>query len=321
MAASKTGIVHGLRVFFLALGVVCLCQAASGVPDRKAPGEPATTQVTILVPAAVDSFANHRLEVALHQFDPRGGDHETLIDVHIDKAFTHNRGVPNQLLVTIGAQAMTNPDMYYSVTVAAFNAHGKRSHLGELDGKRGLVQVLTAGKSNQVTVTLRQATPKDIVLDLADEIKRGNHVKVTAMAKARAKDFEELLDVEDLYRRRNKDGMGWGSTPGPNGAQDGLEPKLFALSRAVPANFVQDAKNNEEAALWIQALAELVAVKPDFKPMGKKTLADWEKKAAALRTEADAFAKAVAAQNVLAIRTSAQGVVNACTNCHIIYRD
>ena len=115
--------------------------------------------------------------------------------------------------------------------------------------------------------------------------------------------------------------MGWGSAPVNLPNQDGLEMKLLSLRRGVPANFLNDAKNNEEAASWIAALAELTAAKPEFRPMGKKTMADWNKKAAMFRAEADVFAKAIADRDLKAVQKGAQAVLATCTNCHIVYKE
>jgi hypothetical protein len=182
--------------------------------------------------------------------------------------------------------------------------------------------VLSDGKANQVTMIVRQARVQDIVMDIADEIEKGNDAKAAKMAQARAKEFAELYDVMNLHRPRAKGGLGWGTTPGNVAAQDGIEIKLRNLARAVPANFFQDLKNNEEAGYWIAAMAELTAARDaDFRPMGMKTKADWHKKAALLRAEADLFVKAVTAQNVLAIQNSARAINNACNQCHAVYRD
>jgi hypothetical protein len=313
--------VRTARLVLLLIGSAWLVAQSAAVPDRPAPGQPADTRVVVVVPAKVETFGYVQLEVTLYEYDPRAKGKETQIDKHVKKAFGHNLGVESSLPITLGGNARLKPEMLYYVKVEAFDRAGKRTHLAEQDGKRGACHVLTAGKPSQVTMIVRQATSKDVVLDIVEEIKKGNNPKVEAMAKARAKDFEELLDIEDFYRRRNKGGLGWGATPGNNAVQDGLETRMLALTRAVPVNFAQDAKNNEEAAAWIAAIAELTAAKPEFRPMGRKTLEDWRKKAGQLRADTEEFAKAIAANNPVAIRKSAQAVVNACNSCHEIYRD
>lgn len=315
-------IVTGSRLAAILVGITLVVQLTPAVPIRPSREEPATTQVVVRVPDNVESFRNHHLEVALYEYDPGVKGVENLVDKHFDKKFNHNRGAQTTIVLTLGANARLKAGMHYHVTVAAFDPAGKRTHLGEKDSKRGTVHVLSDGKPNQVTMIVRPARVQDIVMDIADEIKKGNDAKAAKMAQARAKDFAELIDLEDLYRRRNTHGLGWGSTPGNIAAQDGLEMKLRNLARVVPANFIQDAKNNEEAAYWIAAMAELtIARDSEFKPMGIKTKADWHKKAAAVRAEADVFAKAIAVNNVAAIQKSAAAINNACIQCHDVYRD
>lgn len=315
------------RIAMVLLAFTCavLAQSALAVPDRPAPGDLARTQVSVFVPEKVESFQNGRLEVVLYEYDPRVPGREIEIEKHIDKAFRHNRGVTTVSAVTLGASAPMKPGMHYYVTVAAYDGAGKRTHLAEPDGKRGLAHVLasrSAPQPSQATMVLRPAGPRDIVMDIADEIKKGNAAKATALAKARSKDFEEICDVMNLYRLRPKGGMGWGSIRRDFPVQDGLEMKLRILERGVPANFLRDAENNQESAYWIAALAELTVVRDiEFRPMGKKTEADWKQKATHFRTEADNFGKAIAAGNVAGIQKGAAALTNACNQCHHVYRE
>jgi hypothetical protein len=313
---------YSSRLLILLIGIAVLSPHAPAVPDRPGRGEPAKTQVVVKVPDNFESFQNQHLEVVLYEYDPRVKGRETLVDKHSDKAFSHNRFAETTIAISLGANAQMKPAMHYYVTVEAYNAAGKRTLIGEKECKRGISNVLSEGKANQVTMIVRQARVQDIVMDIADEFKKGNDAKAAEMVQARAKEFEGVDDLMGLYRQRTRGGLGWGSTSGNNSAKDGIEIKVRNLARAVPANFFQDAKNNEEAAYWIAAIAELTAARDaEFRPMGKKTKADWHKKAGQLRTEADAFAMAVAAKNVLAIQSSAQGITNACNQCHAVYRD
>lgn len=314
---------------FTALVVSAACAAlvareVNALPDRPAPGEPANTQVNVILPAKLAGFQNHTLEVTLYQFDPRVKDSEIAFDKHIDKAYRHVSGNDSARAISLGVARMTKPGMQYYVTVAIFDARGQRTHLGEKDGVRSNGGVLTAGKPNQVNMVLRPATKHDIVMDIADEIRKGNDVKASAVAKARAGDFLELYDVENLYRPRNRKGMGWGPTPPnvPTPAQDALENKLRNLARAVPVTFFQDEQNNLEAAYWIAALAELAKVRDsEFQVGGKKTKADWHNRMAQLRVEATQFAQAIAVRDEATLKTKAQTIINLCDQCHMVYRD
>ena len=311
-----------LTLFATAL-LIALALDALAIPIRPDRAPSASTKVAIRVPAELASVQNYMLEVSLYEYDPLAKGRETLIERHVDRAFRHNVGTETRIPVTLGNNRPTMPGMAYYVTVATYRTNdGKRMHLGEAGGKRGPAHVLTDGMPNQVTMTLRAAKPADIVMDVADEIRKGNDAKVKLLAKARAPDFDETFDLMDLNRRRNKRGLGWGPVPHASPNLDSLEIMLINLGRAVPINFLADAKNNEEAVSWIAAIAELTAARSgEVRPMGKKSKLDWEKKAAAVRAEADVLGKAIAAKNVPAIQQSARAVINACNLCHDIYRD
>jgi hypothetical protein len=50
---------------------------------------------------------------------------------------------------------MTKPKMRYYITVFVLDDAGKRTHIGEKDGKAGLCLVLTDGQPNKVTMIVR----------------------------------------------------------------------------------------------------------------------------------------------------------------------
>lgn len=295
---------------------------ARAIPVRPARGEPATTLVVVQAPANLAPIPNRDLEVILWEIDPRVPGKEVMVEKHLQRAFRHAAGAETNQRITLGAHATAMPDMVYHVTVAVLDPFGKRTHLGEKNGVRGLASVPSEGKPSQITMVIRLAKPHDAVYEIADEIRRGNNVKATKLAEQRAKDFEELYDVMGLYRPRSKRGMGWGMTPGPIPGQDGLESRLRQIERGIPANFLQMQADNEDAAYWIAALAELTASKPfDFGANGQKKKADFLQKAAALRREADRFAQAVHRKDMPTIQALARTINQACMDCHVVYRD
>ena len=305
----------------LIAGFCVLPSIAPAVPDRHAPGSSANTQITLMIQADVDGFQNRRVEARLYEFDPRQLASEFEIDKRVE-TLNHVRGAETWRTFNLGAGGMVKPGKQYYVAVNLFDASGHRSHVGEKDGKRGDTFVLTAGKPRQITMVVRKATPRDVVHEIADEIRKGNDVKATKLAQVRAKYFDELYDIMSLYRPRSKRGMGWGSTPPLANVPDGLEVKLTSLSRAVPANFAEDQSNNMDAGYWIAALAELTLARDsEFKPIGNKTKADWHQKSSLLRLEAMHFVKAAAARDADAIQKSARAINNACAQCHTVYRD
>ena len=118
--------------------------------------ESAKVQATVQVPAKLDSFKDQQLELLLYEFDPRiAGKKATQIDKHLNKTFSHATGKDTAVEITLGAKATINPKMRYYITVFVLDAGGKRTHIGEKDGKAGLCLVLTDGNPSKVTTIAR----------------------------------------------------------------------------------------------------------------------------------------------------------------------
>ncbi|MBM3992616.1 MAG: hypothetical protein FJ303_00440 [Planctomycetes bacterium] len=116
----------------------------------------AKVEVVVHVPSKVDSFKDRQLEIRLYEFDPRIADKgATLLDKHLDKSFTHDAGKDRLVVVTLGAKAKVDPKMRYYITVFVLDAAGKRTHIGEKDGKAGLCLVLTDRNPSKVTMIAR----------------------------------------------------------------------------------------------------------------------------------------------------------------------
>ena len=107
------------------------------------------------------------------------------------------------------------------------------------------------------------------IVKLADAIKKGDAdgakkqaAKVNAM-----KQLEDNTDLMHLFKPRNKEGLGWGPKAGANPINDGLWKTIENYAKNVKPNDATDP-NNEDAALWIAAMAEVIKARGWPKDMG-----------------------------------------------------
>ncbi len=158
----------------------------------------------------------------------------------------------------------------------------------------------------------------EAITKVADAVKKGDAdaVKKQAAKANSLKDIEDNSDFMHLFKPRNKGGLGWGSKAGANPATDGLEKKIQEYAKNVKANEAADPAN-EEAALWLVAMAEMIKLRVPEKDMaGGKTKKAWKNFSDDTRDAAAAFRKAVAGKNANAIKTAADKLNNSCLNCH-----
>ena len=158
--------------------------------------------------------------------------------------------------------------------------------------------------------------------NIADLIKRGHTPAARKLAQAVALKLEEFYDVAELYRPRNKTGLGWGPMPQANVQQDGLERMLMIFARGVPPAALNTPGNNEEAALWIAAIAELTIAMAPKKDMPRgQTRAAWLLWSDQLVGASLGFRQASADNNPKAMQQAAAKILTACNSCHNVFRD
>jgi hypothetical protein len=152
-----------MKMRFLSLVFAFLCtvttiRAADPVPS-KVTGE-------VLLPAGLASFEKLRLEVTLWEYDPRLADASaTRFDEVVVKDYAHTKGKETRTAFTLGENVndgQTNRGKAYYLTVFVTQG-GKRTHIGEKDAKPGLCEVLTDGRPNEVTLTIRAVAEKQPV--------------------------------------------------------------------------------------------------------------------------------------------------------------
>jgi hypothetical protein len=165
------------------------------------------------------------------------------------------------------------------------------------------------------------AGAQDDVIAIADALKKGNADDAKKLAAAAAQKLTNA-QLMHLYKPRNKGGMGYSSTAGKNPATDGLEKKIQEFAKGVPQNLVAQVAANEEAALWMAALAEITLAKAPAKngPQGKtiKAWTDWSND---LRKASTDFAKAAAAKDAKDMSKHAAKMYSTCVACHSKFKD
>jgi len=159
------------------------------------------------------------------------------------------------------------------------------------------------------------------VNNIAKSIRKGNLSAARKLAADAAKQFEDFYELENLYRQRNKGGLGWSTRPGPVALQDGLERQMLIMMRGAPANVLLDQEHNLEAAYAFLAMAELTIVMAPKKNMGRKTIALWNSQSQALRDSANELRQAFAVNDARGVKQAATKMNDACARCHDVFRD
>ncbi len=110
---------------------------------------------TVVVPADLASFDGQTLEVKLWQYDPLLADVSAdLFDELTVKDYSHKTGTVTNTKFELGKPNTVREDRAYYLTVFVTD-NGKRTHMGEKDGKRGLCNVLTRGNPPSVEMIVR----------------------------------------------------------------------------------------------------------------------------------------------------------------------
>ncbi len=160
------------------------------------------------------------------------------------------------------------------------------------------------------------------VKTLANLYRQKETERAAKFAQLVAPTIEDFTDLEQLYRQRNRAGLGWGPMPGKNPMFDGLERGILNLTKtAPPPNDIGGYLNNEEASYWIIAIAELTIAKAPRKdlPQGK-TRAFWIDTAKQLRAAGLDLANASAGRDPNQTKRVAARMNSVCIACHAKFK-
>ena len=109
----------------------------------------------VLIPKKLESFENLTLEIRLYKFNPliadKGAD---LVEKKQWMKLNHKKGSQSAIDFDLGQKATLDTRMHYYLTIFLLDGNN-RTHIGEIDGKRGLNKVINNGKSKNVKIILR----------------------------------------------------------------------------------------------------------------------------------------------------------------------
>ena len=112
-------------------------------------------QGVLVIPKTVSSFEGHTLEIKLWEYDPFLADVSAkLVDEFGAKTYGHTQGKDTETIFSVGSKLEPRQDRRYYITVFVVKG-GKRTHIGELNGKSGLCKVLTQGNPSSVKMIAR----------------------------------------------------------------------------------------------------------------------------------------------------------------------
>jgi hypothetical protein len=144
-------------------------------------------------------------------------------------------------------------------------------------------------------------------------------------AQAYAKDVEDLGDVMNLFKKRekgNKGGYGIGAKPAPGDQADGIEARIQNMAKKAPdKDTLKKEKDDLKQAMdRATAIGEIALAKPPEKAPGKDPK-DWQKLAEDMVKEAKNTRKAIDSGDPKAVKEAAVKLNGTCTDCHGKFRD
>ncbi len=159
---------------------------------------------------------------------------------------------------------------------------------------------------------------KEGVLKIADAIKKGDSAGADKMAMSLAKKLEGLDELMELFKKREKGGIGVGLKAGVVTVGDGIEMKLVTMGRDAPsgATLKKEGEALEEMGYAIAAMAKVTKYKPAPKANAKEW-SGWSEDMAAAGLKLSEAAKSKGAAD---LKTASSKINASCNACHSKYR-
>ncbi len=156
---------------------------------------------------------------------------------------------------------------------------------------------------------------KEGVLKIAASLKKGETATATKEAADLSKKIDDLADLMDLFKKRDKGGLGVGSKPGVV-TPDGMESKLVALGRDAPSitTLKKEADALEEMGYTVAAIGLITKSKPA--PKAK----EWSGWCDDLVTGGQKLSAAAKSQTAAELKSVAAKINASCNACHSAYR-
>ncbi len=112
-------------------------------------------QVTIRVPASIDSFQNQRLITLLAKQDTSGEGRDLVVDRQMDEKLSHTKGKDTIIKVALGNKDKFTPGVNHKLIVHVMTPTGKRTLIGEREGSAGPIFVQSGNLPKNLLVVLR----------------------------------------------------------------------------------------------------------------------------------------------------------------------
>jgi cytochrome c556 len=137
------------------------------------------------------------------------------------------------------------------------------------------------------------------------------------------KGIMEQDEIEALFKRRGRGGLGLGLAPAGPPATDSVEMALLNWARKPPAAGQMDASAPliQRAAAVTAAMADLIDVYAPEKKVGQKDPKLWKAAVVGMRASAQELEAAAKARDPARVRLAAQKVTANCAACHEVFRD
>jgi len=155
------------------------------------------------------------------------------------------------------------------------------------------------------------------IVELAKDADSGN-VDAKKAAEIKKK-YEDLLTVMNIYKPRDKGGLG----VGPAGKGDGIELKLIALGKKAPSkmSLEKEQKDLMMMARVNLAMSEITKHYAPTKPKGGKGAKEWNEYNSEMKKATMQFIEAVKKTDGPSVKKAAENINNACNSCHTDFRD
>ncbi len=137
-----------IRMTSIAVGLFLASAAAQAQQSAK-------FQVTVRVPAALESFQSSRLVAVLAREDLSGEGRDFVVDRTINEKIAHVKGKETIIKLTVGANAKLTPGANHKLTVIVFSPTSQRTHIADREGSFGPIFLTTGNWPTNVNVVLR----------------------------------------------------------------------------------------------------------------------------------------------------------------------
>ena len=163
----------------------------------------------------------------------------------------------------------------------------------------------------------QDAALKDGVLKIAATLKKGDSAAADNQAKSLAKKVEDLADLMELFKKRDKGGIGVGLKAGV-AVPDGIETKLVAMGRDAPAGSTlkKEAEALEEMGYVVAAMAKVTK----SRPIAKVKTKEWNTWCDDMATGGLKLSAAAKSQGAADLKAAATKINASCNSCHSTYR-